>query len=262
MVGQTNTSMKELKLFLIVPALSVAAACLLTGCGTGRTVKTTMTPAPAEPGATPSSGVSNAVATPSIIYVSDFYLDPAMIQKETIIQHEGPLRSRLEELRGDDPADQARKLIRALSDGIVASLTKAGFQTEAMPNRVALRKDFYPENVDLPKSGWLVGGWFTKVDEGNRVAQAVVGFGIGAEKADTQVVVFDLANNPRQPFLFIGTETGANLMPGGIVTKNPYVMAAKFVISRGATERDVKRQGAAIAESIVKFIKSGPGKAG
>ena len=224
-------------------ALGCLAWGVLSGCGTGRTVNTTVKTAPVEPGAASAASISNAVARPSIIYVSDFYLDPAMIQKETVLpregplQREGPLRSRIEQMRGDDPEDKARKLIRALSDSIVAALKKAGFQAEAMPNRVPLRPDFFPENVDLPKAGWLVAGWFTKVDEGNRAMQAVVGFGMGAEKAETQVVVSDLAKNPREPFLFIGTETGKNLMPGGIVTKNPYVMAAKFVIARGATER-------------------------
>ena len=239
---------------------------LFAGCKSDPRVKTTVSTTP--PGAPPvtaapvgPAGVPvNAVTPPSIIYVSDFYLNPANIQKETMLQRQGPLRSRLEQLRGDDPVSQAQKLVRALSDGIVESLKKAGYNAQTLPNREGFRSDFIPADVTFPPTGWLVGGWFTKVDEGNRAMQAVIGFGMGAESAETQVMVSDLAVDPRAPFLFIGSATGTsgNMLPGGIVSKNSYLMAAKFVISRGATERDVKRQGTAIGDDIVKYIKNGP----
>jgi hypothetical protein len=47
-------------------------------------------------------------------------------------------------------------------------------------------------------------------------------------------------------------------MPGGLVmNKNPYAMAAKFVLSRGATERDVKQEGVAIANNLLAYINGG-----
>lgn len=239
---------------------------MFTGCSSDPRVKTTVSTtapgAPAGPAGVPVAP-ANAVQPPSVIYVSDFYLNPANIQKETMMNREGPLRSRIEQLRGDDPASQAQKLIRALSDGIIDSLKKAGYNAQSLPNRQAFRTDFIPPDVTFPPTGWLVGGWFTKVDEGNRAMQAVIGFGMGAESAETQVMVSDLAVDPRAPFLFIGSQTGSTsgMLPGGIVSKNPYVMAAKFVISRGATERDVKRQGGAIGDDIVKYIKTGPAPA-
>jgi hypothetical protein len=44
-------------------------------------------------------------------------------------------------------------------------------------------------------------------------------------------------------------------MPGAIVKLNPYVAAAKFVMSRHATERDVESTAAAIAKSIASEVK-------
>jgi hypothetical protein len=240
----------------------------VTGCSSDPRVKTTVKPAAnAGPAASPAVGpagvpvaATNAVQPPSVIYVSNFYLDPANIQKQTILKRQGMLRGRLEQMRGDDPASQAQKLVNALSDGIVASLKKAGYDARRTSNQDGFRSEFIPSNVNFPPTGWLVGGWFTKVDEGNRALAAVVGFGVGAESAETEVVVSDLAKDPRAPFLYIGSQTGtaSKMMPGGVVSKNPYAMAAKFVISRGATERDVKRQGAAIGDDIVEYIKNGP----
>jgi hypothetical protein len=46
-------------------------------------------------------------------------------------------------------------------------------------------------------------------------------------------------------------------MPGGLVTLNPYAMAAKFVLARGETERDVKAMGAAIAKALVQYLRDG-----
>ena len=44
-------------------------------------------------------------------------------------------------------------------------------------------------------------------------------------------------------------------MPGAIVKLNPYVAAAKFVMSRNATERDVKQTASAIAKAIAQKAK-------
>jgi hypothetical protein len=216
--------------------------CGLTGCSTGKTA---------------GPPVKYAVAPPKTFYISDFYIDPSQIRNESLLQGEGPIRSRLQELRGDDPAAKARKLVRALSDSIVGHLNDAGLHAEPLRGQADLRAEFIPANADLPKEGWLVGGWFTKVDEGNRAMQATVGFEMGAEKVEIQVIVSNLAQDPATPFLFTGSETGAHRMPGGVISKNPYAMAARYVLARGATERDVKKQGAAIAANLVEYLKTG-----
>ena len=223
-------------------------ASLSTGCSTD---KTNAQPA------------SYKVAPPKTIYVSDFYIDPSQIKKQSLLpaqgplQRQGPLRSQLKQLRGDDPESKARKLVRTLSDSVVKSLNEAGLHAEPLHGQAEFRSEFVPAGADLPKEGWVLGGWFTKVDEGNRAMQATVGFEMGAEEIETQVVVADLSKDLHQPFLFMGSGTGPHHMPGGLITKNPYAMAAKYVMSRGATERDVKKQGKAIAQDLIHYLQTG-----
>lgn len=44
------------------------------------------------------------------------------------------------------------------------------------------------------------------------------------------------------------------MMPGGLVTKSLYLAGTRFVLSRYATEGDVKRQGVDIARSILACL--------
>ena len=55
--------------------------------------------------------------------------------------------------------------------------------------------------------------------------------------------------------LTFGDESRTHHMPGGIVTRNPYVIAAKFVLSRGATSRDVQQLGGDLAKEIVDYMR-------
>jgi hypothetical protein len=201
---------------------------------------------------------------PAIIYVSDFYLDPRMITTAPGVlgDRDGPaarVRGNLRSLREADPASKALKIVDTLGTAITRDLQRAGYRAERRPGASGLRQEFFPANADLPKSGWLLGGWFEQVQEGNRVEQATVGFGKGSGSVSIEVVVFDLAGDPRKPFLFIGSENGQHRMPGGLVAMNPYAMAAKFVLARGQTERDVKAMGSAIAKSLVGYLEGSAG---
>jgi hypothetical protein len=197
-------------------------------------------------------------AKPSVIYVTDFYLDPAQIrQDKSILRREGRIAKRLKRLRrGDDPATKAAKLIRTLSETITKELKQAGQPAKYCPNAFGLRSEFFPADASLPKEGWLVGGWFTRVDEGNRLVKTAVGFGTGAVTVKIQVFVSDLAQNATEPFLFIGTDSKSSRMPGGLVTKNPYVMAVKYVMTKGATEKEIKKQACSIANNLMEYIRS------
>lgn len=192
---------------------------------------------------------------PSIIYVTDFYLDPEQIQKVSIIKREGIVKKRLDALKPDeDPSLKALKLISTLSASIVKGLQDAGQKVDYRPNPSGLRKDFIPQDLKLPSVGWLVTGWFSKVDEGNRALSSTVGFGKGADSIQIEVDVYDLSGNYSEPFLHIGSGSGSKKTPGGLITKNPYTMAAQYVLSKGATENDVKKQGSQIAKTLLQYI--------
>jgi hypothetical protein len=45
-------------------------------------------------------------------------------------------------------------------------------------------------------------------------------------------------------------------MPGAVVSLNPYAAAAKFVLERNASQKDVRRTASEIAWEIVKFMKA------
>ncbi|HEY9162376.1 MAG TPA: DUF4410 domain-containing protein [Desulfomonilia bacterium] len=203
---------------------------------------------------------TKAIARPSIIYVTDFHLDPDQLQKESIIKRDGIVKKRLDALKpDDDPSQKAAKLIAALSGSIIKGLKDAGQNVDYCPNSSGLRKDFVPQDLNLPSDGWLVAGWFSKVDEGNRALSSTVGFGKGAESIQIEVDVYDLSEKSGGPFLHIGSESGAKKIPGGLITKNPYTMAAQYVLSKGATEKDVQKQGSAIAETLLQFINDKTG---
>lgn len=196
------------------------------------------------------------ISRPSVIYVTDFYLDPGQIKKETVLHREGLVKKRLGALKGDDgPSEKAEKLITVLSSTIVKELQSAGLKAEYLHNPDGLRKDFMPQGLNLPKEGWLVAGWFSKVDEGNRAVSSTVGFGKGSESVEIDAAVYDLSKDASEPFLCMGSESAAGKTPGGLITKNPYTMAAKYVLSKGATEKDVQKQGSAIAKTLLQYIK-------
>jgi hypothetical protein len=211
------------------------------------------------------------VARPSAIYVTDFHLDASQIEhkgllggeRQGILGGRGPLR------RGHDPASEAVSLPHLLSQSIVKDLKNAGLRAEYLPEVHAQyyphqangRIQFASDSAPLPREGWLVTGWFEDVQEGQAAVSATVGFGAGSGKAEADVAVSDLARDASVPIMVMGSGSRARKMPGGLITKNPYVMAAKFVMNkRHGTERDVKSLGAEIAKSLCQYIQQGAPK--
>jgi len=67
-----------------------------------------------------------------------------------------------------------------------------------------------------PSRGWLVRGRFIRVNQGSRALRATIGFGLGATKMETEVMVYDLALSKKEPFLRFATTGGSNAEPGAL----------------------------------------------
>ena len=184
--------------------------------------------------------LGQATALPETIYIKDFELDGANFQGDQSVLSRLPVGSRLMNRGGqNEPAAIVNNMAEALVDAF---------------NRQNLPAQRLAASNSLPPKGWLINGVFTEVDEGNRIQRAVLGFGQGSTQMTVQVGVNDLAsNNPQAPFIIFGTIKDPSKMPGAVVTKNPYVAAAKFVMEKNATSKDVKNTAEQIVAEILSY---------
>jgi Domain of unknown function (DUF4410) len=198
-----------------------------------------------------------ALSRPRVIYVGDFAIEPGLVQASSdlpseIAGREGGVIARLRE-RGrigreadsTNPEIEARQAVDQLAESIVSAFRRAGIPAE----RIAA-------GTVVPADCWLLRGQFEKLSEGNRVQQSVVGFGAGQPEVQVSGAVVATQSGIASTVLTFGEESQQHHMPGGIVTRNPYVIAAKFVLSRGATGRDVQQLGASLATEIMNSMRT------
>jgi len=189
---------------------------------------------------------------PAMIYVQDFDLEADEIKhKKPGLMH-GPVSERVgNRLRAQSssPEDLSVKLVDSMAEKIVANLKKKDIQAQ----RIAA-------GAPLPKNGWLVRGVFTQVDEGNRIRRVALGFGSGETKIDLHVNVIDLTGDTPKPFYSVDTAKGSGKMPGAlpgaIISFNPYVTAAQFVLNKNSLKRDVRRTASTISGQLAKQIEA------
>jgi hypothetical protein len=184
---------------------------------------------------------------PRTIYVADFALDVDDLAAEEGVRGAlpGRLGQRLPHLFAKgNPSERVRQIVESMAESLVQGLRAKDVTAQRLRNIAG----------NLPPEGWLVQGHFTEVDEGNRLKRAGIGFGKGATSMDVQVGISDLTSpDPRAAFAFFGTVKDPSRIPGAVVAMNPYVAAAKFVLQKNATERDIKRTADQIAEQILKY---------
>ena len=209
------------------------------------------------PGAYATTGTSDNQETsiqptvmPDVIWVENFEIDSADVTDRQGVLG-GESRERRPLLRGEgllhrqqDPASKGRELVDLLSSSLTRELND-----RSLPARRLL------PGQPLPDKGWLIRGQFLEVDEGNRARRAIIGFGSGETHMEVQVTVTDQGTHPDSPFLLFGTTAESGKMPGAIILMNPYVAAAKFVLSKNASEKDVKHTAGQIAAEIVSYMK-------
>ena len=96
------------------------------------------------------------------------------------------------------------------------------------------------------------------MDAGNRLRRAAVGFGQGASDAQLYVAVSDLTQTNSPPFTELNVDSSTGNAPGAIVTLNPYVAAAKYVLAKNPSEKDIQRAGVAIADALARAANNAP----
>jgi hypothetical protein len=145
-----------------------------------------------------------------------------------------------------DPQARAREIVNGMSQSLIRNLRNKGFTAQRLSGPQAT----------LPRDGWLLQGIFTEVDEGNRIKRAVIGFGRGATSMNVQVGVSNLASaQPQTPFILFGTVKDPKKVPGAAATMNPYVAAARFVMEKNATEKDIEKTAEQIVDEILKHTE-------
>jgi hypothetical protein len=189
-------------------------------------------------------------AKPTVIYVTDFELDAQNIQSEPGLlppPPPGPLGNILPKPPGapKDPAVRARELVDLMSTSLVANLTQAGLQARR-----------WRAGEPPPAEGWLVRGVFTQVAAGNRLRRAAIGFGVGQTELQLVVSVDDLAQGVPKLLYELNTSADSGKMPGAIITLNPYVAAARFVLSGHDLEKNVQQTAAKIAADLAPRVQN------
>ena len=183
---------------------------------------------------------------PTIVYVADFDLDSAEIQSSgagSMLPLGGGILPHPFGILPKDKASTARDLVDLMGNSLVKDLQEQGFTAQ----RVSV-------DGPWPNQGWLLRGIFTEVDEGNRLRRAIIGFGAGKTDLLVHTTLDDLSLGAPQPFYQVDTTAQSGKMPGAIVTMNPAMAAARFVLAGGDLNRNTKDTAAQIAKSVAARV--------
>jgi hypothetical protein len=183
------------------------------------------------------------------VYIADFLMD-----KNEVVQDSQQNKGFFESIRPgiikpkEDPVDSAVDLVQELSQSLVEQLNAM-----KIPASRVSRFD------TLAQSGVLVQGQFIKLDEGNSLKRAAVGFGQGSAKMEVKVMVSRLPLKGDNPDVVFDSKANSGKGPGGLlglaICGNPYALAAKFVLSRHASKKDIHTLASQIAKEVQDYLK-------
>jgi hypothetical protein len=187
---------------------------------------------------------------PRVIYVRNFDLEPGTFQAESGILPIRPISAGAFILRllgvPEESAVRERELVKLMSSALVNDLAGAG-----------LNAQFLRSDEPFPSEGWLVRGAFVRVEEGNRLRRALLGFGNGATRLRVVTWVSDLAHGSSGPFCALDTSTHSSGKPGAAFSFDPYVGATRFVIDGLDLDTNVEQIAAEIADDITERARTG-----
>jgi Domain of unknown function (DUF4410) len=117
-----------------------------------------------------------------------------------------------------------------LSTTLVSDLNRGGVKAQRLAT-----------DQPLPKSGWLVRGIFTEVEQGSRILRSQVGFGAGATDLAVLVNVADLEKGKPESFYRLETHAGSGA--DGDRDEEPLCRCCevRHIPARSAEERSADR---------------------
>ncbi|MBP6941320.1 MAG: DUF4410 domain-containing protein [Syntrophorhabdaceae bacterium] len=182
-----------------------------------------------------------------VVYVADFQLE--VEAEDKAIQRPFQVRKRIKDrvdlATGEEsPEKKAKEIVDTLAESIVAELSGKG----------VVSKRLYKQPPPAFQC-WVLEGEFVERDEGDRLKRAVIGFGSGSTDMQVGITLSDIADKTVKVLLDTQMDGRKDRMPGAVVTRNPYVAGAKFILTKNAPDRDVKKLGSQIADRIYEVMK-------
>lgn len=180
------------------------------------------------------------------VWVSDFDLDASDVKTDkggVVGQVRPGILERPSKRCERDPECQAKKIVDLMANSIVSDLQKAGYKAQRLS-----------PGMEKPPMGAWVHGVFTEVDEGNRMHRAMFGFGSGEAKMELYVTLTDLSA-PQKPLYEAADKADSGKKIGAVITMNPYVAAAKFVMEKNAPDKTVKKTASEIAKEVEAHLQ-------
>ncbi|WP_308724132.1 DUF4410 domain-containing protein [Metapseudomonas otitidis] len=160
-----------------------------------------------------------------LLPVATFAAEPALYLNDFVAQDPGDAQQR----------ERAAQLGAALQQALGARQVQVSRLDERQP---------------LPQSGWLIQGQVAS-QGGRRLVRTAVGFGAGASSAEAQVWISDLAAGELRQ---LAAQDRSGRLPGALVSRNPQVAAAKFLLERRALDRNLDEVAAELADEIVRDL--------
>jgi Domain of unknown function (DUF4410) len=198
-----------------------------------------------------SSSTAAALKRPRVIYVKSFSI--AATARNSVEPDGGGQPHLLGRLRGGEENTVIGQYRQEQHDDTLAKLPDLLQQALIDDLSSAVAPAAKGDGVHASQDCWVISGEFVEVDTGNRALQAGVGFGAGQSQLEVHARVYAGAVM-NTPFLTFGSKGASGHLPGGVATKNPYVAAAKFVLSKREPEIETNKVARAIADEIGKFM--------
>ncbi len=206
----------------------------------------------------PTNTVTNQKAAPTGIknlIVVDFYVPEGAIKKKDGLLQNRPIRRGIFG-QDDNSSDADQTLAKAKKD---ANLLANVLVSKLNDNEDLKKLGIEAERESVPTEPTaadtlVIDGAFVFVDEGGRLLQTGIGFGAGASKVEIESEILDYSKQPPVQIMKIGSHSNPRRAPGAILMMNPYVAAAKFVMSKDSSEKDIKKVAAGLAKEIAAFL--------